>query len=382
MTKLTVFVNTLPVNPRSGGMKTFLLELLLALAEINNQKINYCLICTPLNKGLFDFLKDKENFNVVVVDNNNIKPVNRIFYEQFRLYKMLNKQENALLLNICNVGIMKCKLPQVNILQVQLGIAELRKQLPSKYISISALHKIYYDLLLKPSIKQSAKTIAICNFMLEFLQPFKDKVEVIHEGVNLQKFSANGAPASQSVQPYILCVSTLFPHKNMDRLIEAFALFRKKYNLNYKLIIAGKDPDNRQLDILRKVAKNNQVENEVELLGWVSLDTITKLYAEASLFVFISSMEFFGLPVLEAMAAEVPVIAANKMSLTEIVNDAGILIDDPDNINEVSEKIKDVLTSPDLQKELIKKGKENIKQFQWSLTAKNFERVFNEVSSA
>jgi glycosyltransferase involved in cell wall biosynthesis len=90
-------------------------------------------------------------------------------------------------------------------------------------------------------------------------------------------------------------------------------------------------------------------------------------------------MEFFGLPVLEAMASNVPVVAANKMSIPEVVNDAGILVE-PDDIRQVAEKIYEVLTSETLQSSLIKKGQHNIQVFNWDVTAGKFEKVFLEIA--
>ena len=165
----------------------------------------------------------------------------------------------------------------------------------------------------------------------------------------------------------------------MNKLIEAYSLFKKQSGLNHKLIIAGKDPDNNQLKILRSTAKEQKVEDDVIFLGWVASDKIPALYGNAALFVYLSSVEFFGLPVLEAMASNVPVIAANKMSLPEVVNDAGILVE-PDNIQEVAQRMQELLTSENMRKNLIEKGKNNIKQFRWDITARKFENLFSDIA--
>jgi len=379
MNVVTIYINTLPVSLKSGGIKTFLLQLLLSFAERKNPLFRYCLICTKHNSELFKDFKKHENFSELIVEVNNLNPVKRIYFEQFKLSKVLNQQRNAILLNICNIAVIKCTLAQVTIIQAQLSISALRKLLPKKYISIGLLHKMYYDLLLEKSIKISARTVAVSDYMVQFIPSHKEKIVVIHEGVNFLQFNNNKNDPPVPYTNYILSLSSLFPHKNMNKLIEAYSLFKKQSGLNHKLIIAGKDPDNNQLKILRSTAKEQKVEDDVIFLGWVASDKIPALYGNAALFVYLSSVEFFGLPVLEAMASNVPVIAANKMSLPEVVNDAGILVE-PDNIQEVAQRMQELLTSENMRKNLIEKGKNNIKQFRWDITARKFENLFSDIA--
>lgn len=381
MNKLTVYINTLPVHSKSGGIKTFLLELLFSLAEKKNNAIEYHLICSKSNADLFKKLDSSNNFQKIALPVDNINPIKRIFFEQFKLNKYLKNRKNAILLNICNVALIKCAIPQVTIIQAQQSIASLRKMLPKKYITISTFHKIYYDLLVKKSIDISAKTICVSNYMQQFLNSKKEKTVIIHEGVNLLQFQENLKQSSLMPNtPYILSLSTLFPHKNIDKLITAYSLFKKKSGLNYKLVIAGKDPDNKQLKILQQLAKEQEVEDDIVFLGWVSSDEIPALYRNAALFVYISSVEFFGLPVLEAMASNVPVIAADKMSIPEVVNGAGILVD-PDNIQSIADRMHELLTSESLRKDLIEKGRNNIKLFRWDITASKFENLFLNITN-
>src|SRR5215471_4874787 len=136
MNAIRVYINTLPVHARSGGIKTFLLELLHSFAESKNSLFQYYVICTRQNSELFKDFKRYNNFSELIVDVNNVKPFERIYFEQFKLNKILNKQDRAILLNICNIAIIRCRLPQVTIIQAQLSIAAVRKLLPKKYISI------------------------------------------------------------------------------------------------------------------------------------------------------------------------------------------------------------------------------------------------------
>jgi glycosyltransferase involved in cell wall biosynthesis len=269
-----IFVNTLPTTNTSGGMLTFLLELLHAFGKINNPKLNYCLICSEKNESLFRSFENYNNFSRIVVKVDNRNAIKRILYEQFMLPKILNAEKNAALLNICNVANFRCKIPQMTIIQVQLGIAKLRRSLPKKFVFISPLHKIYYDLFLERSLKRSTRTIAISNFMVKFLEEYKDKITVIHEGVNLDNFKTTAGSVDLNAPSYILSLSTLFPHKNMDRVIEAFNLFIKRTKANFNLMIVGKDPDGKQIPQLKELAKSLGIENRVIFKGRVPAEDI------------------------------------------------------------------------------------------------------------
>lgn len=374
-----IFINTLPVHNATGGMKTFLLELLNAFADSKNTNIEYCLICSKSNSNVFDEVVKNEKIKRIIIPVNSLNIVVRVFFEQLKMNQLFKKEKNAILLNICNVAVMKCSIPQVTILQAPLSLSSLRKTLPSKYILISTLHKIYYDLFVMRSVNISAKTIAVSEFMRQFLKKYDNKIEVIHEGVNFKQFQQISDNLSGSkTDSYILSVSTLFPYKNMDKLIIAYSILKKR-GCNQKLYIAGRDPDGKQLDILKKLTKDLELVDDVNFVGLVPYNKVPDLYKNAELFMFLSSVETFGLPVLEAMVSGVPVIASNAMSVPEVVNEAGILVD-PNDVQEIAKKMEEVLSNPALKKSLIEKGKENIKLFNWKTTAVKFEKIFEQVA--
>lgn len=376
--KTKIFINTLPVHNATGGMKTFLLELLHALAARNNEKFEYCLICSPSNENIFDKIILYKNFSRITVAVNSLNIFLRVYFEQFRMNKLLKGEKNAILLNICNVAVLRCSAPQVTILQAPLSIASLRKTLPEKYVFISRFHKMYYDFFVMRSLKISEKTIAVSEFMLQFLKKYKDKVAVVHEGVNLEQFIQQQSTRNEPTEPYILSVSTLFPYKNMNNVITAFSFFKKK-GFKHKLFIAGRDPDGKQLDILKQLAQSLGIAEDVNFIGLVPYTKVATLYKNASLFLFLSSVETFGLPVLEAMMSGVPVIASNAMSVPEIAGDAGIIVN-PNDEESIAMKMEEIITNASLRNSMIEKGIDNVKRFNWNNTAEKFEKIFEDVS--
>lgn len=376
---IKVFINTLPVNHNSGGIKTFLIELLHAFSKRKGNGFQYCLICSRENESLFEDLLINQEFSKLTVAVNNQSAFKRIFFEQFMLNRFFRNQTNALLLNICNIALLKCAIPQVTIIQAPLSIAALRKILPRKYAALGLMHKIYYDSLLERSIKISKRSVAVSHFMKEFIpKDLQPNISVIHEGVNVEKFSSNVVTVNYNFpERYILCVSTLFPYKNMDKAIMAFSLMNKKIP-GYKLVIVGKDPDGNQKSFLTGIAKEYGVEEYVILKGLVPYADIPAVYKKAKLFLFLSSVETFGLPVLEAMVCNIPVIASNKMSIPEIVQNAGYIVD-PENIKEIAESMEYILANNNERNRLINAGAKNISNYNWDKTAYKFEQLFSEV---
>lgn len=148
-------------------------------------------------------------------------------------------------------------------------------------------------------------------------------------------------------KPYILYVGSNYPHKNLKRLIFAF----KKLNLDYELVL---------------------------ITDFVSDEKLNKLYRNASLFVFPSLIEGFGLPPLEAMARGVPVACSNTGSLPEILGEAAVYFN-PLDIDDMVEKIKKTLSNDRAKKDLIEKGFEQIKKYNWGKMAKETLEVYKNI---
>ena len=203
---------------------------------------------------------------------------------------------------------------------------------------------------------------------------------------------------------YILFVGTIQPRKNLVRLVEAFSRvvklstkvepslanarvnipqmpgFRKGFNLDlartdpmrktvmdFQLVIAGKK--GWMTDEIYEAPKKYGVENKVKFIGRVADEDLAEVYKGASLFVWPSLMEGFGLPVLEAMQMGIPVITSNRGALPEVVGNAGLLID-PENVSQLSKAIDLVLKNKELREGLREKGYKQVKKFSWQKAAK------------
>ena len=182
--------------------------------------------------------------------------------------------------------------------------------------------------------------------------------------------------------PYILYAGRIRPHKNIPRLIEAFAVVRgelenhPKYR-DLRLLIIG-DEINRNPEVRRAVAQT-RTEQVVRFLGFVPFETLREFYANASAFAFPSLYEGFGLPPLEAMATGIPVVTSSVSSLPEVVGNAAMIVN-PENVFDIARGIREVITEEQLRSRLIARGYEQVRQFSWRRTAEQTLEVYREVA--
>jgi alpha-1,3-rhamnosyl/mannosyltransferase len=175
----------------------------------------------------------------------------------------------------------------------------------------------------------------------------------------------------------VLSVVSLSPHKNVEALVKAFARARERYRLPHELHLIGMAGTHAS-PVQRAIDRGVEAGVPIRYLGFVSEDTLALAYAGASLFVFLSSVEGFGLPVLEAMASGVPVVASNVSSLPEVCGDAGWLIA-PDDVDGAAEAIGQLLTTPELASRLATAGRDRARSFSWADTARRTRDVYARV---
>ena len=199
----------------------------------------------------------------------------------------------------------------------------------------------------------------------------KDKLEIVKNKHNLP-------------EKFILYVGNVKPHKNLIGLLKAFNLFIEKNGKNgkneekfedYKLVIIGKKEGfiTADKEIFKILEANPNLKNKVLFTDYVENEDLPLIYNLANIFVLPSFYEGFGLPPLEAMASGTPAIVSNLASLPEICGEAAYYVN-PHNINELADGIYKVLNDSKLQNELIRKGLERIKLFNWEQTA---EKLIN-----
>ena len=176
-------------------------------------------------------------------------------------------------------------------------------------------------------------------------------------------------------EPFVLSVGTLQPRKNHLTLIKAFELALG--DSEYNLVLAG--GKGWSYEEVYDLVESRGLQNRVLFPGFVAEEDLSALYSSANIMTFPSLYEGFGLPVLEAMACGLPVIASSVSSLPEVTRNAALLVD-PGNVDDMADAMLKLVKNVDLRKRLRNKGFKRVEQFSWSSSAKTLLGVYRDLA--
>jgi glycosyltransferase involved in cell wall biosynthesis len=210
----------------------------------------------------------------------------------------------------------------------------------------------------------------------------EEKITVLYSGVSQDYRPQKDQAVLESVRqtynlgeaPYLLSVGTIQPRKNYQMLIRAFAPVADQFPHN--LFIAG-GKGWLEKEMMAEAARQG-IADRVRFLGFVAEDQLPALYSGASLFLFPSIYEGFGLPVLEAMACGVPAIISNNSSLPEVGGEAALQLP-PDSPEFWSEGMRKVLADKELSKTMIEAGFLQTQQFDWEKSARKLLAIYDRL---
>jgi glycosyltransferase involved in cell wall biosynthesis len=221
------------------------------------------------------------------------------------------------------------------------------------------------------ALKNAVKIIAVSkttkkDLVREYLIP-ESKISVIYNGYEHETIHNDEPVSLKKNNPYFLYIGTIQPRKNLNMLISAFSEFHKTHP-EFKLFLAGKK--GWLYENIFKQVENTKMEQAITFLGFVSESEKNNLYKNASAFILPSLYEGFGIPLLEAMAHNCPVLSSFSSSLPEVGGEACLYFD-PKNSEDLVEKMNLIITDGELRKKLIKAGKKRIEAFSWIETGKS-----------
>ncbi len=221
------------------------------------------------------------------------------------------------------------------------------------------------------------------------------RIEVVHNAIDERFLLGHASEIERQAiveryqvnDPFVLYTGRISPHKNVARLIEAFAalkaeLMRAEVNperrlLDLKLVIVG-DELSRHPDLRRTVVRS-RMQQDVRFLGFVPVEVLRVFYDAAKLFVFPSLYEGFGLPPLEAMAHGTPVVASNFTALPEVIGPAALLVN-PENVFDIMRAMEKALLDHPVRERLKMAGYQQVRKFSWGESVRRTISVYHEVS--
>lgn len=177
-------------------------------------------------------------------------------------------------------------------------------------------------------------------------------------------------------EDYILSVGNLQPRKNIKRLLEAYIQFKKETQASIPLVIVGKKAWMYE-DIFNHL-EAGEIQNDIIFTGYVSDEDLIGIYNMASIFVYPSIFEGYGLPVAEAMACGVPVATSNVTAIPEVAGDACILFD-PTEVDEIKSSINQLYSNLELRERCIQRGYVQVDKFNWKYSANETYQIYMSV---
>ncbi len=282
--------------------------------------------------------------------------------------KALKKIKPDLFLSTDGYASLKCSIPQLMVCH------DLAFESYPDFVPFLARN--YYLHFTPKYVKQSKRVATVSAYTKQdIVNRYKkdpDLIDVIYNGSNISCRPFNEKEKQQTRKqfsneaPFFLFVSAVHPRKNLERILLAFDLFKKESGANHKLIVAGRMA--WQTGNIESIYRQLEFKDDVILVGHLKIEEIEALTASADALCYCSLFEGFGLPILEAMYAETPVITSNVTSMPEVAGDAAILVD-PKSYESISAAMKRIVTETDLKQNLIDKGKIQREKFTWDKTA-------------
>ena len=325
----------------------------------------------------FYFLFDRD-FDSEFVFSENVKPV--VLFPQARhpvlwywwfeisVARWLSKNKPDLFLSTDGYGCLKTEVPQVLVMH-DLAFEHFKDHVPF-------LTKKYYEYFMPRFAKKAERIATVSEFSKQdIVKQYKvpaEKIDVVYNGAK-----EIYQPASKEVKlkirerysegkNYFICVGSIHPRKNVKNLLLAFEKFKEETKSDYQLLIVGRKAwDFNEVDEAHEQMK---FKNEVKFLGTVPPNELGEIVASAFAMVYVSLFEGFGIPIVEAMSCDVPVITSNTTSMPEAAGDAALLVN-PNSVEEISSAMKKLAEDSSLRNSLVEKGRIQIKKFSWDLTA-------------
>ncbi len=306
----------------------------------------------------------------------------RIIWTNWYLPPLLKRHKIDVYHGVCNF-----ELPLRNVCRSVVTIHDL---VPLHFPHlVPRKHRLFFTLCMKRAARTADLIITDSHHskqdIMQHLNVPEQKIRVIYLGYDPPSQNGYDEAALQDImnkyhirQPYLLFVGVIEPKKNLERLIEAYALLQQEDTAakGLQLVIAG--GKGWFTEQLYRNVQHIQGEHQIMFTGFVPDADLPYLYKGAEVFVFPSIYEGFGLPVLEAMSYNTPVVTSNTSSLPEIAGDAAVLVD-PSSPASIAQGINSVLSDSAKRNLMRQAGRRQARQFSWQRTAEQTYKVYQEV---
>lgn len=354
------------------GIGTYIRHLVFSLAEIDREN-NYVLFTGVKGQEVWKGLPD--NFRVFI-ERSPVYSVRELFALSWRLFRLKLDLYHST----------HYVLPAVNPCKIVVTIHDIIHLLYPEYLP-SRLAFFYAQQMIRRSLMRGDRILAVSqntkNDLMEYFDVGGRKIQVIYNGVDdsfRERVPADDLERTLRNlgirQPYLLFVGNPKPHKNLDNVLKSYAKALRLRDFDAPLVFVG-DRGGREFKI-RQRAEQLGIANRLLLLGHVAQEALPAIYQGASLFLYPTLYEGFGLPVVEAMASGVPVITSDNSALKEVAEGYAHLVN-PLDVDAIAEAIAHCMSDEEHRAALAKLGLRRSKDFQWRRTAEKTLEAYSSV---
>jgi glycosyltransferase involved in cell wall biosynthesis len=368
---LRIGINGLYLIPGGvGGTEIYLRCLIQGLASIDAKNQYFVFTNAETDSEL---VPAAENFVPVPQAVRASVRSARLTWEQTVLPWMVHKTKLDVLLNPGFTAPLACPCPTVTVFH---DLQHKRHPENFRWFDLP-----FWRFFLYWSARTSNGIIAVSEAtradLLKYYPIPESKIRVIPHGVEDAFFEVGSRRCAQDLRKYILCVSTLHPHKNINRLVRAFRRVYKQHP-EFRLVIAGMY--GFQTTEVERTIIECGLGAHVHITGWIPREELLDLYHRAWAFVYPSTFEGFGMPVLEALAAAIPGAVSSIEPIRSIAGSAALAFD-PLSEAEIAESLLRVLKEKDLRARLSEAGPQRASNFSWKTAAGMTLRVLEAAAN-
>jgi glycosyltransferase involved in cell wall biosynthesis len=370
MSQATLRIAVNGLHAKSGGGVTYLRNIMPLLAR--DERLELHLFLGRQQHGLFPDLP--EQIRVHLLDLPESLP-RLLLWEQVTLPILLREMRADVTFSPANYGPLAAPRPVI-MLRNALSVAQLETRLSKR------VYWFVLTVMTALSLMTARHSIAVSRYARDSLpgplrQLAKRRCEIIHHGID-STFSPD--PKGTPREDFLLAVSDIYVQKNLHGLVEAMALAARA-RPGLKLLVAGRilDPDYYQTLIERITALG--LDAQITFLGSVPPRDLPSLYRRCRAFIFPSTVETFGNPLVEAMACGAPIICSNSAAMPEVLGDAGLYFD-PTDKEDMAAKIETLLADDILAEQLSYRGRERAGGFSWEICARQTAAILTATAGS
>lgn len=324
-----IAINALGLKNNTGGVETYTYNIVKALLD-NDKDNKYFLFIGANLKLIFQDLLKYKNLKIISYPINTNNSTIRVITENTFLFFDLLLNKIDLVHHVCNY--MPTFSPIKSVVTLHDMMAFFYQENYPEYKNMQKFYN-YFKKAMAYTANHAEKIIAISEFtksqFLKYYDVDENKIIVIGQSLDTRKKKYTPNPELLKEfdikKPYLLSVSVIRPHKNFDFLIRVFNKLKEKHNIPHQLVIVGGIHFGAE-KFLEEI-ENSAYKDDIKYLGYIKDEILSSIYSYADAFVFPSLNEGFGIPLLEAMEYNLPIISSDRASLPEVGGDSTTYFD-------------------------------------------------------